>query len=58
MGIVLQEPSTKRPKVSKHYVGDFQSFIELTIWTNMCGELRNATFFIKFRQIILVLMEL
>ena len=56
--IVLCAPSAKRQKVLKHSLWDFQTFIELTVAGNMYGELKNADFLVKLRQLIQVVMSL
>ena len=56
--MVLCQPFAKRQKVSKQFLCEYQIFIELTICSNMFGIQRNSHFLVKFRKMILALMEL
>ena len=57
-GMVLRQPFAKRQKVSKQFLREFQTFIELTICANMFGIQRNTHFLSEFRKLLLALMEL
>ena len=57
-GMVLRQPFAKHQKVSKQFVREFQTFIELTICANMVGIQRNTHFLTEFRKLFLALMEL
>ena len=57
-GMVLRQPFAKRQKVSKQFVREFQTFIELTICANMVGIQQNTHFLTEFCKMLLELMEL